>query len=324
MNDEQAQLRAYQQRSKASNTKAAYQSALAMFQREGYDLPASPSTVAHYLEHACVWQRASGDRNEAKQFIRTTQPISIATATTHAAALSYYHTQHGYPDPCDTALVRSALSALKRERRQQPQQARALQLHELTLLLNAVNQHATHPAIAARDKALLWMGFAAGLRRAELCAIEVDALEFNTSGLLLTIPRSKTDPYAQGAQVPVTLGRSATFCPVTALQHWLNLSAISDGSVFRRLRRGGKVTTAALQPASVNTILRTYATAAGLSDVEQLSAHSLRAGCVTCLHEAGVNLTDIALHVRHQSVSTTQGYIRRVEMMEKAATKRLY
>jgi integrase len=83
-----------------------------------------------------------------------------------------------------------------------------------------------------RDRALLLIGFAGGLRRSELAAINVIDFERVREGIVLTIRRSKTDQDGVGRKVGIPFGRTI-HCPVRALENWLNAARIEDGPVIR-------------------------------------------------------------------------------------------
>ena len=51
---------------------------------------------------------------------------------------------------------------------------------------------------AIRDRALLLVGFFCALRRSELVALAVEDLDRWPDGWIVTIQRSKTDPYGRG------------------------------------------------------------------------------------------------------------------------------
>jgi site-specific recombinase XerC len=79
--------------------------------------------------------------------------------------------------------------------------------------------------IGHRDRALLLIGFAAGLRRAELATLEVRPrdgapgwVDHMPDGLAIRLAYSKTDQEATGDTVGVPYGASADFCPVRAYQ----------------------------------------------------------------------------------------------------------
>src|SRR5205823_7617067 len=88
----------------------------------------------------------------------------------------------------------------------------------------------------ARDRALLLIGFAGALRRSELSRIDCKSIE-RTRGLIITVPKSKTDQDCQARHVAIPHGRSA-ICAIKALDQWLELSGITEGPVFRPVARG--------------------------------------------------------------------------------------
>jgi hypothetical protein len=57
--------------------------------------------------------------------------------------------------------------------------------------------------VGLRDRALLPVGFAGALRRAELAAVHVEHLEARERGLRLTLPRSKGDRTGSGVTVAI-------------------------------------------------------------------------------------------------------------------------
>jgi integrase len=54
------------------------------------------------------------------------------------------------------------------------------------------------PIAAARDKALLLIGFAGALRRSELAAMRFEDVTWHRKGITINLPRSKTDQEAKG------------------------------------------------------------------------------------------------------------------------------
>jgi integrase len=97
------------------------------------------------------------------------------------------------------------------------------------------------PIAAARDKALLLVGFAGGLRRAELAALRVEDIHRHRKGITLTIPHSKTDQEGKGREVEILYGVHDRTCPVLALDNWLKVAGITEGPVLRRVGRHGNV-----------------------------------------------------------------------------------
>lgn len=80
----------------------------------------------------------------------------------------------------------------------------------------------------SRDKALLLIGFAGAFRRSELVSLTVGDIEQAKQGMIVQLRFSKTDQEGRGRKVAIPFARGAV-CPVLALQHWLEVAAISKG-----------------------------------------------------------------------------------------------
>jgi hypothetical protein len=73
---------------------------------------------------------------------------------------------------------------------------------------------------AIRDRALLLVGFFCALRRSELVALTVEDLDRRSDGWIITIQRSKTDPYGRGQHVSLP-AFPGPLCPTAAVADWL-------------------------------------------------------------------------------------------------------
>ena len=119
-----------------------------------------------------------------------------------------------------------------------------------------------------RDRAILAIGFAGGLRRSEIVGLDCGPrqtedgsgwVEFFPKGALLTI-RGKT------GWREVEIGRGSTdTSPVALLETWLWLGRISHGPLFRPIaRKNGGVSGERLTDKHVVRLVKTCALAAGL------------------------------------------------------------
>ena len=162
----------------------------------------------------------------------------------------------------------------------------------------------------ARDRALLLVGFVAALRRSELAALTLDQVAEHPNGLVLTLPRSKTNQTGEQVEL-VVLPRAGNpaRCPVISLTGWCQLAGITDGPVFRAVGKDNKARDRPLHPESINTLVQKAVTRAGL-DAGPYSAHSLRAGFVTYAHLRGASDRAIAHQTRHRSLATLGTYVR--------------
>jgi integrase len=170
-----------------------------------------------------------------------------------------------------------------------------------------------HDLRGLRDRALLLIGFAGALRRSELLALGVSDIEEGSDGIFLRIRRSKTDQEGQGDFVSIPNGYKLR--PVAALRNWLEAADITEGPIFRSIKKGGKLTTNRLTDRSVADILKKRSAAAGL-DAKALSGHSLRSGFVTEALANGADLFRVMDVTRHRQVKTLKVYDRRAKAFQ--------
>ena len=132
-------------------------------------------------------------------------------------------------------------------------------------------------------------------------------------GLIVHIRRSKTDQGGVGRKIGIPLGRSI-WCPVAALEHWLAVSGIAEGALFRPVDRHGRVSSARLSGEAACLVVRQRVAAAGF-DPRGYSGHSLRAGFATSASQAGVSMLKIRRQTGHASDAMLAGYIRNGELV---------
>lgn len=277
----------------AAATRRAYRTDWAIF-RDWVDargvaaLPAAPEIVAAFL---------------AAEAERGVKPVTLGR---RLAAIRYVHAAERLESPTATELVRATLRGIRRT------VGSASQPKAPLLAAQIVAMAAACPAtiVGQRDRALILLGFAGAFRRAELAALRVDDLEEVAEGLRVTVRRSKGDPEGHGQVIPIV--RGATACPVTAVRAWLDAVAITEGPVFRRIRKGARVPSTALTPHSVAQIVKAAAARIG-ADPATIGGHSLRAGFVTSAAVAGRSLFRIMDVTRHKRIDTLRGYVRRAE-----------
>ena len=83
--------------------------------------------------------------------------------------------------------------------------------------------------IGLRNKTLILIGYAGAFRRSELVGLNVEDLDFQKKGLMITLRRSKTDQTGEGRKKPISYGSNVKTCPVRTLQDWLAISGIEAG-----------------------------------------------------------------------------------------------
>ena len=274
-------------------------------------LPATTSTIGLYLTHLAE----KGQK--------------VATIARKLAAISSWHQANDLASPCSMKADRqlAALYAGIRRTQGTKQSAKAA----ITVdLLKRMLDNVEGPLTAARDRALLLIGFAGGLRRSEIAGIHIEHLRSHAHGFTITLPTSKTDQEGQGREVEIVrssqpqempLGEST--CPVRALDQWIRQANIQSGPVFRKVTRGENVQKTGLNPASVAWILKRALDRAGIRNLGRFSAHSLRAGFATTAYENGVPEFKIRQQTGHRSARMLEKYIRSNEKARRDAAGNL-
>lgn len=273
----------------AHNTRRAYLSDLAEFERWGGSVPASPEMVAAYLA-------ARADT------------LAVASLVRHLASISKAHEARGLPNPTRSELVHSTLRGIKRTRGCAQREAKPLLRDDLLLVLDAMGEGLKD----MRDRALLLIGFAGALRRSELIGLDLGDIEHVRQGIILSLRRSKTDQDGQGRKIGIPFGLSR-WCPVAALDAWLTASGIVEGAIFRPIDRHGRIHAARLSGEAVSLVIRERVAAVGLEPTPY-SGHSLRAGLATSAAQAGVPAWRIKAQTRHASDAMLARYIRQGEL----------
>jgi len=255
-------------------------------------LPAPPRSVAEYLAHL-----ASGKR-------------WAASSTAQALwAINRTHTAHGYAAPGHDPEVHAVLAGIRRKTPRAPKQQRPLTIEDFSRLPRTMLPPQT--ALAARNLALLLLGFAACLRRSELAALDVADISSVGTSLAVRIRTSKTDPTGTGAivMVPASL-RYPSCCPVRLLYAWLSLRTMTPGPLFLAFTGKHLVAPARrISPTVVDKLVKQAASTLGL-DSRLYGSHSLRAGGATYLSRMGVTVQAIARHGRWRSLDMVLHYCR--------------
>jgi integrase len=211
---------------------------------------------------------------------------------------------HGHPKPCRDARVRELLVKTRRayaRRGAAPAKKVALTREPLQALLATCDDSLR----GVRDRALLLFAWASGgRRRSEVVRATVENTARTADGFLYSLAHSKTNQAGANRandQKPI-VGMAAQ-----ALDAWLRASGITQGPLFRRVRRGD-VVGEPLAAAALRDIVQERCRLAGLEG--DFSAHSLRSGFVTEAGRQNVPLGDTMALTGHASVATVMGYFR--------------
>ena len=308
--------RDYAKASNSDNTRKAYASDWRHYtgwaRRHGLPaLPPDPQVIGLYIA-ACA-SGAAGPK-----------PCSPPTIERRLSALMWNFAQRGEKFDRSDRHVATVLAGVRRTHGRPPEQKEAVLPEDLLAMIATLNLSDLR---GLRDRAILLLGFAGGLRRSEIVGLDCrpeDGLaggwiEFFDDGLLLTL-RGKTG----WREVEIGRGSSDLTCPVVALQTWLKFARISVGPLFRRVV-GGKVGADRLTDKHVARLVKRTALAAGvrgdLTEGERgrkFSGHSLRAGLAS---SAEVDERYVQKQLGHASAEMTRRYQRRRDRFRVNLTK---
>jgi len=246
---------------------------------------------------------------------------TVSTISGVIAAATRRHRDAGFARPLDSPHLARVLEGVRRELGTAQVRKSALLADDLRTICGTL-ERVGGPA-AARDAALLLVGFAGAFRRSELAALELRDLRFVDSGVEVTLRRSKTDQEGHGAVKVIARGALRATCAVRALAAWIAIAGIVDARapIFRAVDRG-RIGTAALSGESIAKIVKRRAAAIGL-DASDFSGHSMRAGFVTQCDLQGVSDADTIRVTLHASSAMLSRYLRPRSRWQNPASARL-
>jgi site-specific recombinase XerD len=174
-----AAAREHAGRARAASTERGYAEDLTRFRLWCVDLgleapPADPLTVALYVAHlAPAWRPAeSDDPPEAvvSGEVREREGLAPGSIARHLASIAVHHRAAGHHSPTRDPRVLDVLSGIRRHPGVAPPRRVAPALTEQVQAM-LVGLEAEHDPAAARDTALILLGYTAALRRSELAAL---------------------------------------------------------------------------------------------------------------------------------------------------------
>jgi len=251
------------------------------------------------------------DKLRSQGLLKSVGPHAPSTVRRRLANWSTLTKWRGFDgvfgSPSVKSAIRLAVRAVPRTRRRKS--AKAVTGDVLAKLLGTCT---TDSLRDVRDRAILMVAFASGgRRRSEIAGLRREQLTVEPQipvengaplpSLAIHLGRTKTASGEQDDVVYLT-GR-----PVDALNAWIAAAKIDSGSVFRAIGRWGTVARRALDPQSVNAILKQRAGMAGL-DSGEFSAHGLRSGYLTEAANRGIPLPEAMEQSRHRSVQQASSY----------------
>ena len=303
--------RDYVEAASSANTRRAYASDWKHFvgwcRRNGVSATSGdPQTVGLYITAL-----ASGEATANRC------PAAVATIERRLSAICWNYTQRGLHLDRKDRTIATILAGIRNRHAAPPHQKEAILPEDLLMMLDTLDPGSLR---GLRDRAMLLLGFAGGLRRSEIVALDLGRdqtedgngwIEILKDGLLLTL-RGKTG----WREVEIGKGSSSATCPVEAVQQWIKFGKIAHGPLFRRVTgKGKRVGPDRLNAQEVSRLVKRTAARAGirgdLSEKERdklFAGHSLRAGLAS---SAEVDERYVQKQLGHASAEMTRRYQRR-------------
>ncbi len=311
--------RDYVEAASSANTRLAYASDWKHFvgwcRRQQLEvLQPDPQTVGLYIT-SCASGEATGSAN------------AVSTIERRLSALSWNYAQRGQALDRKDRHIATVMAGIRNVHAKPPRQKEAVLPEDLIAMLETLDRGSMR---GLRDRAMLLIGFAGGLRRSEIVGLDAGEgqsedgrgwIEILEKGIVLNI-RGKTG----WREVEIGRGSSDATCPVVAVETWLKLARIAHGPLFRRVTGQGKTVGAdRLNDKQVARLVKSAALAAGVrGDLSEdargslFAGHSLRAGLAS---SAEVDERYVQKQLGHVSAEMTRRYQRRRDRFRVNLTK---
>ena len=316
------------------------------------DWPPRQDTILRFIAHH-LWDANEKERNSAHGMpedvrramhaagvLRSTGPHAASTVSRRISSWRAICRWKGAEGPFATPDVKRALTAAirasGRPRKRHSRLPIGISLvEELLNYLDALLQPDQDTFLrvpgarlrARRDRALIATMFASGGRRRS----EIANLVLHQVHVLESIPVEEGEPLIS---VGLWLGRTKTTGTVDdarvflsgraaeALLDWLRRRGAEQGPVFVGIDRWGTPTDKALNPATVNTIVKNRLEEIG-HDPRDFSSHGVRAGYITSALKAGIPAPEVMEQTLHRSLDTLLGYFKDDRQREGRAARLL-
>ena len=149
-----------------------------------------------------------------------------------------------------------------------------------------------------RDHAILAVLLGCGLRRAEIVAMRIEDLQIREEHRVVADLVGKSR-HVRTLPMPTWVKK--------AIDDWTAAAEISEGVIFRRISKEGKVWGPGITSKAIWHVVKAAAKRGGL---QNLAPHDLRRRtCVRLCHLAGGELEQIQFLLGHVSVLTTEKYL---------------
>jgi len=272
---------------KAHSTRAEYAKDVRYFLEAGGAIPATVAQVVEFITAMAT-------------------TLAVATIEKRLVSLHVEHLERDLKSPVHDPRIKQLMKGVRRSLGVAQRQVTAIEKNTLIDMWSAASK--ARPVQAARNMALLAIGWAGAFRRSELVSLKWTDVVWLDSGIEITLQFSKVDQTGVGLVkfIPHAYGDR---CPVKALKHWQATCGIETGFIFAPVNRHDQIRDQPLTPHAVARIVKRIIELTG-RDPALYSGHSLRSGFATAGTLAGIPSYQLMQQTGHRSEATLQKYVR--------------
>jgi site-specific recombinase XerD len=180
----------------------------------------------------------------------------VTTIQRHCASLSKAHQLAGFSTPTNDRQFKTLLEGISREKGVRQKQAPAFTLAYFKHVLQSIDS--ARPD-GVRDRALLLLGLSGAFRRDELASLDLAHLRFDEDGLVVELPKSKTNQHGAAEEKAIFFAPDRRSCPVRAVKDWLAFleqHGRTSGPLFLSFHKGQRLSRRRLSTFSLNEIVQ--------------------------------------------------------------------
>ena len=295
--------------SKANNTVRAYKSDFNDFElfcvKNGFkSLPTEPKIISLYITYL------------------STRDAKMSTLKRRIVSIGVIHKMKGhYLDTKHPAIIENIMG-IKRRKGSIQKGKKPLLINNLKEIINAIDENIKDEIKRLRDRSIILIGFSGGFRRNELVSLDYNDLDFVQEGLKITLRKSKTDQFGEGSIKGLPYFDNTQYCPVISISKWLEISKINSGPLFRRFKKGLRLSENRLTDQTVALLIKEYLKLAGINN-KNYSGHSLRSGFATAAAESGAEERNIMAMTGHKSTEMVRRYIKEANLFKNNALNKI-
>ncbi|MFH0937628.1 MAG: tyrosine-type recombinase/integrase [Candidatus Daviesbacteria bacterium] len=194
--------------------------------------------------------------------------------------------------------------------RREKKHYKVAELNELVQLIESPSVFEKNPFVASRNRAMLEVLFATGMRISEL--LSLNRVDINSSGKIFIMGKGKKERFVY--LTPRAMGR---------LKEYMNLRKDNKPALFVPQKGKGMVKREQrISPNYLQAKTKFYREKLGI--IVPISPHSIRHGFATYLAEEGASPVAIQILLGHESLATTTRYVNASDKFAEEAHKKYH